>query len=215
MKAALRVTAMLVLLGAGILDAQIIRPVRTTGPLAWTSLSVGWFQHQELCDPDTSACWNFGGAPQFRGTLEMPVGTGAALGITGTMARVPMVYAGQAGAPRSCGLCDADGKVSQLMLNFHVGGGSGLHQVIDLYAGYTFFHDFRSSDGAPLGSDNLVDDFSFGLGYGFGYTISPRAQVIVVQDLAMLIHKRQSGSAQNTAQQRTTRIGVRLGLGSR
>jgi hypothetical protein len=36
---------------------------------------------------------------------------------------------------------------------------------------------------------------------------------MIVQDYGLIIHKRQSGSTNNTAQQSTLRIGARYGLG--
>ncbi|MEX2180029.1 MAG: hypothetical protein WD801_15040 [Gemmatimonadaceae bacterium] len=216
MKRPLLIVAGLLVLGTDALRGQIIRPVRRFTPIAWTSLSVGWLQQQGIYDPGTNAAWHFGSGPQFRASLGIPVGTGATLGVVGSMARLPLIYAGALLGDRSCLNCDADATVSQVLANFRIGGGSGFHQVIDLNAGYTSFHNFRrSDDGAALGSESPVNDFTFGLGYGFGYTFSERAQLVIVQDVALLIHKRQSGSAESTVQQRVTRVGGRFALGNR
>lgn len=207
--------ASVLLVCADVAAAQIIRPVRRDNPIAWTSLGIGFLQQQGVCDPATSACWDFGSGLQWRATLEMPVGSAATLGLAGTMAKLPMIYRGSVVGTRTCGACDADGNVSQLLANFRIGGGSGFHQVIDLSAGYTFFHNFRATDGSPLGSEKAIKDFTFALGYGFGYNFTSRAQLIIVQDLGLLIHERQSGNVENIVQQRVTRIGGRFALGSR
>jgi hypothetical protein len=206
--------AVLLALVADAARAQIIRPVRRDNPIAWTSLSVGFLQQQSFHDPTTDADWDFGSGFQFRGTLEIPLG-GATLGLAGSIARLPMIYRGPPATARSCFNCDADANISQLLANFRIGGGSGFHQVIDLMAGYTFFHNFQGTDGTPLGPEKAVTDFTFGLGYGFGYNFTSRAQLMVVQDLMLMVHKRLPGNADNVLQQRTLRVGGRFALGSK
>lgn len=201
--------------GAVAVDAQIIdsRRAGTGEPIAWTSLSVGWFEHGGLCDPDSNSCWGFGGAPQFRASLDMPMGRGATVGIAGTTARVPLLYDG--GALSGCTRCDADANVSQIFANLNLAGGSGLHQVIDLNAGVSLFSNFRRTTGEKLEPSKIVTAFNFNIGYGFGYSFSPRFQIMLVQDWGLVIHKRMAGQTSNTANQRTTRVGMRYGLGSR
>jgi hypothetical protein len=203
------------LAGAAAAHAQIIdsRIGRTRDPIAWTSLSIGWFRQNPLCDQETNACWDFGSAPQWRGTLEFPMGRGATVGGAATIARVPLVYNGGIGA-NSCVQCDADANIVQYLANVRIGGGSGFHQVIDLNAGTTVFSNFRSTTGTRLGG-KAVTDWSFSVGYGFGYSLSPRMQIMLLQEYGLVIHARQSGSAERTAQQSTIRIGGRVGLGDR
>jgi hypothetical protein len=200
--------AALVAGSVNVAQAQIIQPTFRSRPIAWTSLMVGWMQQTSFCDPDSDACWNFGSAPQFRGALEMPIGrSGASAGIVATTARVPLVYAGGVLGPNTCNNCDADANVTQFLGNFRLGGGAGFHQVIDLVAGSTMFHNFRATDGTRLGTGKAVHDITFGLGYGFGYGITSRTQFILVQEWTIIIHKRESGNPNNTAQQQTIRIG--------
>ena len=206
-------------LGASAAGAQIIDSRGSGGliggdPIAFTSLSVGWFNHSSLCDPDSNSCWEFGGAPQFRVSLEAPMGRGASIGIAGSTARVPMLYSG--GVLSSCSRCDADANVSQVMALFHIGGsGRGFQQVIDLSAGMTLFSNFRTTDGSRLEPSKTTSSFNFAVGYGFGYGITDRLQLMLVQDYGLLIHKRMPGESNNTAQQSATRIGARYGLGSK
>lgn len=196
-------------------DAQIIdsRRVGTGEPIAWTSLSVGWLEHGGLCDPESSSCWGFGGAPQFRASLDMPLGRGATIGVAGTTAKVPLRYDG--GLLSGCNGCDADANVSQIFANLHIAGGSGLHQVIDVNAGMSLFSNFRRTTGEKLDPAKMVTAFAFNIGYGFGYSVSPRFQLMLLQDWGLVIHKRMAGQTDNTANQRTTRIGARYGLGSK
>lgn len=211
----LRVTLALLMVSAVRMHAQIIdsRPVGGGEPIAWTSLSVGWLQHGGLCDPESNSCWGFGGGPQFRVTFDMPMGRGATIGLAGTTARIPLRYDG--GLLGACNGCDADANVSQIFANLHIGGGTGLHQVIDLNAGMTLFSNFRRTSGEKLDPSGIVSAFTFDVGYGFGYPLSPRFQIMLVQDWGLVIHKRMAGQTTNTANQTTTRIGARYGLGSR
>jgi opacity protein-like surface antigen len=207
----------MVFAGAGMAPAgaQIIdsRQIGGGQPIAWTSLSVGWLQHGGLCDPDSNSCWDFGSAPQFRASLEMPMGRGASIGVSGTTARVPLTYSG--GLLSGCSSCDADANVSQIFGTVHIGGGSGFAQVIDINAGMTLFSNFRATDGSRLDPAKMVSSFSFSVGYGFGYSFSDRMQITLSQDYGLVIHKRMEGDPNNTAQQSTLRVGLRYGLGSK
>lgn len=212
-----RVLAMLLLAAvAPPTRAQIIRPAVITRPKAWTSAAIGWLQQQTICDGDSDACWNFGAAPQYRVSFEMPAGDATALGFSYSTSRLPLVYAGTAAA-NSCSLCDADATVEQVFGVAHLGagGGMGLQQVIDLSLGVTTFSNFRSIVGARLGTGKPVTDFTFAIAYGFGFGLSSRLQLFLQQEYAVMIHKRRAGSPNNSAQQSTFRLGGRLGLGNR
>ena len=195
---------------------QIIRPTVYTRPVAWTSAGIGWMQQQNICDPVSDACWNFGDAPQYRGSLELPMGQAGSWGLAMTSSRVPMVWATQNPGANSCALCDANVNITQYMAMIHLGqNAGGFQQVVELGAGVTQFTNFRDTGGARLGNGKAVTDFSFAVSYGFGYTLQSRVQLYLAQEYAMMIHKRSSGSPNNSAQQSTIRIGLRLALGER
>jgi hypothetical protein len=201
---------------ASVAHAQIIRPNFRTNPIAWTSLSIGWLQQQGFNERDTGAGLDFGSGPQWRASLEMPMGNGgSSFGIMGTLARMPLVYRGSVLTANSCAGCDADANVSQIMGVLHMGGSTGFHQVIDAGAGVTMFSNVRATDGTRLGTGKTNTNFSFAIGYGFGYGFSPRASVMIVQDLSLILLKRESGSSDNTAQQSNLRLGFRYGLGEK
>ena len=183
------------------------------GPIGYVSLGIGWMQQQEFNDPETGDAWNWGSAPQWRASLEFPVGSGATFGVAGTIAKVPLTFDGS-----TCNQCDADANISQVMGLFHIGGGgsSSFSQVIDLQAGLTMFSNFREANtGARIGTGKMSQAFNFGIGYGFGYSLSPRTQISLVQDYGLIILKRQPGTSQRSSQQTSTRIGFRIGLGDR
>ena len=206
----------LVCAAANAATAQIIRPTVVSRPAGWTSLAIGWTRQQAICDPVTDACWNFADAPQYRGSLELPMGDAGAWGLAVTSSRVPMVWAGST-TPNSCALCDANVSITQYLGIIRLGAGSasGFQQIVELGAGATQFADFRTAAGSPLGTGKAVTDFSFAVSYGFGYTVQSRLQLFLVQEYAVIIHKRQTGSPNNSAQQQTFRVGARLGLGDR
>jgi hypothetical protein len=207
--------------GAGIARAQIIQPRLRTTPIAWTSLSIGWLQQAGFCNGDTGACYDFGSGPQWRVSLEMPMGMSGSttVGIVGTTAKMPLIYRGGSlplpSGANSCSSCDADANITQILGLLRMGGGTGFHQVIDVMAGTTMFSNFRSTTGTKLGNGKLTQNVSFGLGYGFGYGITPRTQINIVQDYGLLILKRQSGNSNNVAQQSTLRLSIRYGLGDK
>ena len=210
--------ATLLIASADVARAQIINaPIGRSRPSAWASLHIGWFQQQGIQDVASGATWSFAGAPQWRASLELPVGNGgASFGVVGTTSRVPLLYGGGILTPNSCSGCDADANVTQILGLVHLGGFSGFHQVIDLAAGTTLYSNFRATgSGATLGPGGTVSNFTFMAGYGFGYGFSQNAQIELVQDYAILILKRQSGSSTNTAQQQNLRFGFRYGLGGR
>ena len=174
-------------------------------------------QQQGLNDPETGAAWDFGSGPQWRASLEVPMGYGATtVGVVGTIAKMPLIYSGSALTPNSCAQCDADAMVSQIFGALRMGGNTGFHQVIDLAAGTTMFSNFRQTNGGTkLGTGKMTQNFTFAIAYGFGYGLSPRTQIFFTQEYALQILKRQAGSANNTAQQTTLRFGGRYGLGGR
>jgi hypothetical protein len=58
---------------------------------------------------------------------------------------------------------------------------------------------------------------SLSVGYGFGWGFGPRMQVMLVQDAAYTLHQREglSGRQNSSSQQYTTRLGLRVGLGTK
>jgi opacity protein-like surface antigen len=215
-KRSLLIVAGLLSAAADVAAGQIIRPSVYTRPVAWTTAGIGWLQQQDICDPGADACWNFGGAPQYRGSLELPLGESGSWGFAMTSARVPMVWATVNPSPTSCAACNANVSITQYLAMLHMGQTArGFQQIVELGAGVTQFTQFRDTAGVTLGNGKAVTDFSFAVAYGFGYTLQSRLQLYLLQEYAMMIHKRTAGSSNNSAQQSTLRVGLRLSLGDR
>ena len=180
-----------------------------------------WRAGGTIHDGTTKSEWNFSDAVQYRVSLEKPLQGQGTIGLTGTLARAALTYQNTAGSllgPCDVG-CDATANISQIMATFHAGGtGIGLHQVIELGLGGTVYSNFRAErDGEQLPPKTPDVDLVVALGYGVGYALSPMMQLNLVQDFTLSLHQRTgiSGSTSATSQQYITRIGLRVGLGSK
>ena len=197
-------------------DAQVRRRVpRIPEPQAWVSASIGLFNGNDVSDGETASTWDFGRAsnPQYRLSVEKSVGRTSSIGLTGTYVRAPFTYIGP-----SCSRCAAHLDVATLGASFHLGGGVGLHQVIEASAGALQYRNLeRDSDGSKLEPAGGNIDPYFTFGYGFGYSINPSMQVSVVQDFGLALHERTGLTSEdsNTLTQRTLRLNFRYGFGNR
>jgi hypothetical protein len=198
-------------------SAQVRRraPV-TNDPAWWVSLGVGLYGANDVSDGATNSTWDFGRGTdwQVRLAAEKALQNQFSLGGTVTYVDVPFVYTG----PQCGGGCDAHLDLTSLGASFHAGGGTGLHQVLEVSAGASMYRNLhRDLDGvklAPTGGN--IDPF-LTFGYGFGYTYNPTMQLCIVQAYGLSLHERTglSNDQSNTLIQRTTRLNFRMGFGSR
>jgi hypothetical protein len=205
------------LLPARAADAQILSlPRRSREPQVWVQGGVGLLQLGVVQDGRTGTNWEFSQGAQYRASLEYDLGRlgrGLAAGLTvGYAPNVALVYVDEASDR------DAHAAVTSVMGLFRVGGGQGLHQVIEIQGGIVRFGDFRDDDAGdaalPPESDS---DFIFGLGYGFGLSLNERLQIALVQDVMQSFHQREglgNGARTNTTHY-STRLQLRYGLGSK
>lgn len=206
--------------GAGAAHAQVRRPVpRIALPATWISISGGLFNANGVSDGRTSSTWDFGQASnlQVRAAVERTLQGQTSLGLVGTYLHAPFTYIGLDGDD-SCARCAAHLDLLSLGASFHVGGGQGLHQVIEGSAGVAQYRNLtRDSDDSPLNPVGGNFDPYFSFGYGFGYGFSNRMQASVVQDLGIVLHERNglSSESSNTLRQRSLRLNFRYGVGNR
>lgn len=192
--------------------AQILQLPGKRRDVLWATAWAGYYDPGSMADGRTSSDWLFSDGLAWRGTLEYGLGGGSAIGVVGTFARLPLEVRSRAGAPSR----DADGDIRSLQALFHAGGGAGLHQVIEVSAGVVEFRNFRAKDsGEQLGPPDGDRDLTFALGYGFGFGISGRAQIALVQDFGYTFHQRDGlpASSSRTTMNRSTRVGLRVGFG--
>ena len=209
-------------LAAPLANAQILQvPRRGSDPVVWGSLSAGFLQFSnDIVDGRTGSVWRFGSALQYRGSAELDVGNSGAVGMAVGYSNAPLTYfqVAEGGSSDCVGRCDAHAQIWTVMGTFHMGGGAGFHQVIDLSAGTTIYRDFTvDATNASIGPASPDKDISISVGYGFGYGFGNRLQIMLVQDAAYTMHQRDgvSGGQSTNSQQFTTRLGARFGLGSR
>ena len=207
------------LLAAPLASAQVIQvPRRSSIPAAWGSLSAGLLQFDRtILDGRTESTWDFGSTIMYRGSLEMDVGNSGAVGVVIGLADAPLTYRSATALGCLSG-CDAHAKIWSLNAGFHMGGGTGFHQIIDLSAGALIYRDFTRDDGdASLPPESPDTDVSLSIGYGFGWGFGPRMQLMLVQDASYSLHQRDglSGGQSSNSTQYITRLGLRVGLGNK
>ena len=191
--------------------AQILQLPGKRRDVLWVTAGIGYYDPGSFSDGRTSSDWVFSDGLGWRATLEYGIGGGSTIGLLGTFARMPLEV-----RPWTAPSRDADGDILSLQAVFHAGGGLGFHQIVEISAGVLEFRNFRSKDtGEKLGPVNGDRDLTFALGYGFGFGISSRTQIALVQDFGYTFHQREglSASASRTTMHRSTRIGLRLGFG--
>jgi hypothetical protein len=171
-------------------------------------------------DGRTGATWDFGSGAQYRAALEFPIGSsGYALGLVGTWTDMPMRYYSTDPAidPAGNGI-DAHADMWSLLGVFRVGSSRGFHQIIEISGGIIGYGNFRAdAGGVALPRPGSSIDLTVGAGYGFGYSLSPRTELSLVQEYAFAFHSRAGLPGNTSAASRRTnlRLGFRVGLGSR
>ncbi len=191
------------------LPAQILKLPTETDPTFWFSPSAGWHQLQTVVDGRSGSTWDFHQAVQFRAAVERVITGQFSVGVTGSYAHMPLTYQG------SCGICDAHAPVWGVAGVVHYGNGEGFHQLFDAALGATHYGPFHAdADGAALPGKST--DFSFLIGYGFAYGFTRRSSVYLEQDYGDAFHSGAGAPSgtRTTIQQLTTRVGLRLGVGS-
>ncbi|MEO8576841.1 MAG: hypothetical protein ABI556_09085, partial [Gemmatimonadales bacterium] len=161
-------------------------------PGAWLSVGIGLFNGNDVSDGNTESTWDFGRAsnPQYRASLEKAVNRTTSFGATASYVHLPFTYIGS-GASASCSRCAAHMDMIAAAGSFHVGGGTGLHQVLEASAGAVQYRNLRrDSDKSSLAPSKGNIDPYFTFGYGFGYAFDAITQVSVVQDFGLALHER-------------------------
>ena len=207
--------------------AQFPRYPGVAEPAWWLSGGIGAFNGQGVNDGATQSVWDFGQKTswQYRASLEKSIQNQSSIGIVGTFVHVPFTYSsattgagGGVVGGVGCGSCAAHLDMMSLAAQFHSGGGVGFHQVLEASLGATAYRNLkRDSDGAALAPSNGNTDWSFDLGYGFGYGLSPNSEITLVQDYDLVLHESTGlpSGVSNTNTVRTIRLALRYGFGSR
>ncbi|HEX2780042.1 MAG TPA: hypothetical protein VHM30_11110 [Gemmatimonadaceae bacterium] len=223
----LRLPALLIIglaCGSAPAAAQVISVPKgglTRDPALFVSGGIGLLAVQGVFDGTTQTGWDFSQALEYHAALEFGMARGSAIGVSLGYARVPLSYQRLVNTPGGGqGVLATDAHVSAWTLGgeFTLGPGSpGFHQVIVVNAGVIAFQNFHGDGGVGELPPKRDIDPRIGIGYGFGYGLKSRGEVYLVQEYGVALHQSEglSGSDRRQYQQQTTRLGFRIGLGSR
>jgi hypothetical protein len=221
--AALSLVAVLLAVPTGAQPRPIPRATAEAEPSVWLSGTVGLLQAESILDGRTNASWDFtNNAVQYRATLETAFSGGVTLGVQGSWApAVPTTVRalGLAERPlleRCQPQCAASADLLGVAAMGRMGGGPGLHQVIELTAGVQQVRNLRLDGGGTLPPERDTD-LHGAVAYGIGYSLSRRAALTLVQEFGIVSHQRDflPRDRNGITQQRATRLTVRYGSGAR
>jgi len=186
-------------------------------PGYWVGLSLGYVTGLTTTDNRTNATWAFGYASQLRATLEKTVQPGLSIGVSAGFSNPSLTYDGAGFDPTCPGQCSAHADVTQYLAFVHGGFGGygvGFHGIYSLEGGVTEFTNFRDAlTDTQLGSSSASYDFTFGLGGGFGYTLSPTMDLYAEEVGDFILHPQSSQVTSQTAPHTfTLRAGIRVGF---
>jgi hypothetical protein len=210
----LRKAIALLMLAALPAVAQFPRPRNTyVGPQYWVGLSYGFVDAMTVFDGETDTEWRFGYAPQIRATFEKTLQRGITAGISAGYATQPLFYSSSTSNP-DCGTsCSAKADVTQYMAFIQGGASTGFHILYNIEAGFTQYSNFRVDDlDTKLPPDKGGYDFSFGLGGGVGYGLSPTSDLYVAQVFDFVLHPQGSSSSAGVPRLPVFRAGFRFGF---
>jgi hypothetical protein len=208
----LRKTALLLLLLAAPALAQFPR-ARYAGPDYWVGLSFGLLDGTTIYDGDTGGRWQLGYTSQIRATLEKTLQRGVAAGVSAAFATAPLDYTGSTTNASCSFTCNARADVTQYMVFIHGGSGVGFHFIYTLEGGVTQFGNFRvEADDSRLPPTDAKYDFSFGLGGGVGYGLSPTGEIYISAVEDYVLHSQGSNNSSSAPRLGSVRAGFRIGF---
>jgi hypothetical protein len=184
-----------------------------TGPQYWVGLSYGFVDATTIFDGDTGTEWRFGYAPQIRATFEKTLQRGITAGISAGYATQPLTYTSST-FNTDCGVsCSAKADVTQYMAFIAGGASQGFHFLYNIEGGVTQYSNFRvESVDTKLPPDKGGYDFSFGLGGGVGYGLSPTSDLYVTEVVDFVLHPQGSNASSSVPRLPEFRAGFRIGF---
>lgn len=191
--------------GASPLAAQLIRvpmPSAAARPIS-ASLAAGYLVTASRFDGISGRYWSLGDGIQYRGSVELGTRSGA-IGITGTLASVPISRSGVLGS-------DGDITLRQLLVTFRSPEGQSFYQIFEAGAGLSQWASYTGTDVLTPEDRKARNALAMMIGYGFGFTLGERMSFNVVQDAATIIGsgKGLPAGERRSQQQYITRMGLR------
>ncbi|HVX39833.1 MAG TPA: hypothetical protein VHB25_09690 [Gemmatimonadaceae bacterium] len=212
------------LIVVAMLAAAAARPVRaqigpmprgpfTSQPQYWVGLSYGYLAGTTIVQD--AEIWDFAYTSQIRATLEKAVQRDFTIGVSAGFANASLNASVDHPVPAGvCATnCPETAEITQLLAFVNGGSGAiGFHALYNLEAGLTQFANFRDASTGTRGSISATD-FTFGLGGGIGYRISPLADAYVSEQGDFILDSPAPGTTQSNApRQFTFRVGFRYGF---
>jgi hypothetical protein len=196
--------ALVAALGAP-LAAQLIRvpmPGEAARPIS-ASPSAGYLLTGSRYDGVSGRFWSLGDGVQYRGTVELGTRSGA-IGLTGTLASVPVSRSGVSGS-------DGDIVLRQLLLTFRSPEGQSFYQIFEAGAGLSQWASYSGTDVLSAEDRKARNGLAIMIGYGFGFALGERMSFNVVQDASTSIGSGEGLPAgeRRSQQQYITRMGLR------
>ena len=216
-KTGVSLLVLMIALAAAPLHAQIGRraPIGT-GPDYWVGLSIGVLDGATIVDGNTGSTWQLGYSSQIRATFEMKLQPGFTGGVSAGFSTAPLTYFSGTTFAATCGSqCQADADITQWMafIRGNGGGGYGFHGEFDLEAGVTSFSNFHVHDtSTQLAPTDTHYDFTFGLGGGIGYSVTPTAEIYVNEVADWVLHDQGAAVATTAPRVYSFRLGARVGF---
>lgn len=224
------------MLAAIALGASVLSPSRAhaqiRGQAVQSAPGFGWWLSgggaamviRDISDGASKSIWSFGTDPTWQGraSIEKAIDEFTSIGLVGgygvTSLRLrPLTSSDSSGLPVACQVeCPASAELWTGMAQFRSGGGEGFHTFFEAQGGATAFRNFKTkSDGLPITAVKNTIDLSGSFGIGFGYSLSRRTVVTLVQDVGMGMHP-DDGLPDGVSRywkSRTTRVSLRLKFG--
>lgn len=187
------------------LAAQLIRvprPGEAARPIS-ASLSTGYLLTASRFDGVSGRYWSLGDGVQYRGSVELGTRSGA-IGLTGTLASVPISRSGVNGS-------EGDIVLRQLLLTFRSPEGQSFYQIFEAGAGLSQWASYSGTDVLSAKDRTARNGLAIMIGYGFGFALGERMSFNVVQDASTLIGSGEGLPAgeRRSQQQYITRMGLR------
>jgi hypothetical protein len=157
----------------------------------WVAGGVTVNQGFTLHDGVTDSQWAFDSGTGYWASIEHPTQNGILVGVQGSFATPILLYTTNtaSGAVDCTAGCAATGTVRQFMGLIKSGNSYGAHPVIEATAGAMGFSNFKQqTTNTPLGPATTKYDFSFALGYGLGFSLSPTSTVEIIQEIGTVMH---------------------------
>lgn len=202
----------LVALLPGLASAQILSlPSNSPEPGNWLGAGVSVFQGMDLRDDSRSALLGVNGVTGYRVSIEKGSGNGTSLGAAVSFSQPSITVSNLTASGPCATACAATAQFIHYQLVYRSGTPTaGTSGVAELAIGGLRIGDLRSSTGTALAPDRTI--LSLAAGFGFAFAPNPRLQFEIVQEYTQLFA---GGGFTGAATQWRTRVGARIGVGSR